>query len=93
MVIVWLLIQLLFLCLFFALPSVTIKEPVQSGETVPLLKENHVINKPVGAQSPSNNMPLTMRLWCLVREETVVVLAVLFVVMFQQTALEVGGCG
>lgn len=87
MAMVWLVIQILFLFLFFSLPALT-ELPVEPDETTPLHTEHPVINRTVASQSPSR-LSWTVRVWCLIREETIVVLAVLFVVMFQQTALEV----
>jgi peptidoglycan/LPS O-acetylase OafA/YrhL len=101
MVIVWLVIQVLFLCSFFSMPETP-------AEATPQLIKKHVINRSdcVSSQHSVHTPLLTnnhdnshvallshatwnTRVWSLLKEETVVVLAILFVVMFQQTALEV----
>lgn len=92
MVIVWLVVQVLFACLFFSLPAFVETPATEHGETTPLVQEKLserqlAINTTTTV--PHNYMSWAMRLWYLVKEETVVVLAVLFVVMFEQTALEV----
>lgn len=100
MVVVWLVVQVLFLCLFFTLPAHVETITADPGETTPLNAEKlpttqHAINvttiniTTTTTTATVHRMSWAIRLWYLVKEETVVVLAVLFVVFFQQTALEV----
>ena len=91
MMLVWFIIEVLFVFMFFSLPGVV--ETTSLNETTPFVtkKEQHVINSSVSSSSHKHGkISCSMRLWTLVREETVVLLAVLFVVMFNQTAIEVG---
>lgn len=93
MTLVWFIIEILFVCMFFSLPGVMV-ETTSLNETTPFItkklpSEQHVINSSVPSHK-HGKISCSMRLWTLVREETVVLLAVLFVVMFNQTAIEVG---
>lgn len=93
MALVWFIIEILFMFMFFSLPGVV--ETTSLNETTPFItkklpSEQHVINSGVSSSHKHGEISCYMRLWSLVREETVVLLAVLFVVMFNQTAIEVG---
>lgn len=92
MAIVWLVIQALFVCLFFSLPAPERlpTKPVIPDETTPLVTEKlHSEQYTINSAQSYSHKACNMRVWHLIKEETVVLLAVLFVVMFQQTALEV----
>lgn len=88
MAIVWLTIEVLFLCLFFSLPTLT----ELPDETTPLVTEKPAIaiNSPrPHGHGQAVSLSWAMRFQHLVKEEIVVLLAVLFVVMFNQTGVEV----
>lgn len=92
MVIVWVVIEVLFLVCFFSLPAFA--EPTCPNESTPLVTEKSpsmqqtTINNSAHTES-TVNLSWSMRIWNITREETVVLLAVLFVTMFNQTSIEV----
>ena len=123
MVLVWLVVELVFVLFFFTLPTIDESPPPNlsasevevphgsinkphnskdvnsaSNETTPLLTHR---SPPNIASSKSSSRKMNTdkrniwyssglwRIWELMREETVVLLAVLFTTMFNQTAIEV----
>ncbi len=109
MVAVWIVVELLFVFLFFSLPAVvevaessnalergpspiqhTINSPSEGNPLLPEKKTptHHSITSP--AYPPKDQVTWSLRIWCLIREEPIVLLAVVFVTMFNQTGLEVG---
>ena len=94
MVIVWLIIEALFLCLFFSLPTLI---ESSAPESSPLVTEkSSLVTKKLAINDSQSHgqeaVSWSMRMWNILREEIVVLLAVLFVVMFNQTAVEVKFC-
>ena len=102
MVVVWIAVELLFLFLFFSLPAIAeVPPPGTDKGPSPI---HHTINSPPSegtlllpeskttssSRSPKDHMKWSQRVWQLIREEPVVLLAVVFVTMFNQTGLEVG---
>ena len=103
MVIVWIIIEVIFLFFFFSLPSIATPsivtqttKPFAPKETTPLVAEvtpvQHAINDATHSQShhcKPETISWSIQGWYLIREEIVVLLAILFVTMFNQTAMEV----
>ena len=110
MVIVWIVVEIMFVFLFFSLPTADLmesssKDQVREQGPAPL---HHAINSPAPDEKSSllpdskhatdslHNDSVgfravwTQKVWHLIREELVVLLAVAFVTMFNQTGLEVG---
>lgn len=104
MVAVWIAVELLFLFMFFSLPDIAEIPPVEAsnnrgpspihhpinipGEGTFLLPESKQHTNSLAAR-PQGHMKWSQRVWHLLREEPVVLLAVLFVTLFNQTGLEV----
>ncbi len=124
MVVVWLIVEMLFLFCFFSLPVLdeassslahSLKKPSASiNQTPPLVhksshhvqsvnEKTHLLQSNNGPSLPPSPSPhsgkvevrkgcwasLSWRIYTLLREETVVLLAVLFITIFNQTAIEV----
>lgn len=93
MVIVWIAIEVLFFLLFFSLPSVV---DLPANETSPLVTQRkpsmqqHTVSSSCQTEVKVIPLSLSRKVWNLVREEIIVLLAVLFVVLFNQTTVEVG---
>lgn len=102
MVVVWMIIEVFFLFFFFSLPSIETPsietpsittKPFAPKETTPLVAEVIPVQHAINDAQPHHRKPVTISWsiqgWYLVREEIVVLLAMLFVTMFNQTAMEV----
>lgn len=104
MVVVWIAVELLFLFLFFSLPGIS-ERPLLEADKGPS-PVHHTINSPPSEgtlllpeakspvqhtiTSPHLQLKWSQRVCHLIREEPIVLLAVVFVTMFNQTGLEVG---
>ena len=97
MVIVWTIIEMLFLVDLFISLFVSAVRPAYSDENTSLVTEKAPSMQKTSSDSthsPEGSLRVwwSMRIWSLIQEQIVILLAVLFVTMFNQTSIEVSLC-
>lgn len=96
MVLVWTVTEVMFLLFFFSLPPTDEFSSVVSRPKGPINQSADTYSASNQEQS-SETAPLIMqqkmtllhRIWEMIREETIVLLVILFMTMFNQTSIEV----
>lgn len=81
MLVVWIIVEVLFLLCFFSLPPFAGQSALPNSEKASIQEHSFT-------QSQSHDK-WSMKVWSLIQEQVIVLLAVQFVIMFNQTSIEV----